>query len=72
MLQFVEITKKYGVTGVLACWLWMTNSRVQALETKLEHCYELRMANGNLQSNYVYNKSINYAILADKFKIKRS
>jgi len=70
MLQFVEITKKYGVTGVLACWLWMTNSRVEALETKLEHCYELRMANGNLKASITYNKSI--AILADKFKIRRA
>jgi hypothetical protein len=69
MLQFVEITKKYGVTGVLACWLWITNSRVQALETKLEHCYELRMAN-DLKASIVYNKSI--AILADKIKIKRA
>lgn len=71
MLQFVEITKKYGVTGVLACWLWITNSRVQVLEGKLEHCYELRMSNGNSQAEYIYKKSINYAILADKFKIKR-
>jgi hypothetical protein len=71
MREFVEITKKYGVTGVLACWLWMTNSRVQALETKLEHCYELRMANGNLKANRIQDKSINFAILPDKFKIKR-
>ena len=71
MLQFVEITKKYGVTGVLACWLWMTNSRVQALETKLEHCYELRMSSGNLKANRIQDKSINFAILPDKFKIKR-
>ena len=71
MREFVEITKKYGVTGVLACWLWMTNSRVQALEAKLEHCYELRMANGNLKANRIQDKSINFAILPDKFKIKR-
>ena len=71
MREFVEITKKYGVTGVLACWLWITNSRVQALETKLEHCYELRMAKGNLKANRIHGKSINFAILPDKFKIKR-
>lgn len=71
MREFVEITKKYGVTGVLACWLWITNSRVEVLEVKLENCYELRIAKGNLQANYVYNKSINYAILADEIKIKR-
>ena len=69
MREFVEITKKYGVTGVLACWLWITNSRVEALETKLEHCYELRMAN-DFKASIVYNKSI--AILADKIKIKRA
>jgi hypothetical protein len=44
---------------------------VQALEAKLEHCYELRMANGNLKANRMYSKSINFAILPDKFKIKR-
>jgi len=71
MREFVDITKKYGVTGVLACWLWITNSRVEVLEIKLENCYELRMAKGNLKANYVYNKLINYAILADEIKIKR-
>ena len=72
MLQFVEITKKYGVTGVLACWLWMTNSRVEALESKLENCYQLQiMKGGNLQAKIVYNNSVNYAILPDKLKIKR-
>jgi hypothetical protein len=71
MKEFVDITKKYGVTGVLACWLWITNSRVEVLEAKLEHCYELRMANGNLKANRMYSKSINFAILPDKFKIKK-
>ena len=72
MREFVDITKKYGVTGVLACWLWITNSRVEVLESKLENCYQLQiMKGGNLQANYVYNKSINYAILADEIKIKR-
>jgi len=70
MREFVDITKKYGVTGVLACWLWITNSRVEVLESKLEHCYELRMAN-DLKVNRMYSKSINFAILPDKFKIKR-
>jgi len=73
MREFVEITKKYGVTGVLACWLWITNSRVEVLESKLEHCYQLQIIKGsNLQAEYIYNKSINYAILPDKFKIKRA
>ncbi len=70
MLQFVEITKKYGVTGVLACWLWITNSRVEALETKLEHCYQMQMLKGNVNASIVYNKSM--AILADEIKIKRA
>ncbi len=70
MLQFVEITKKYGVTGVLACWLWITNSRVEALETKLEHCYQMQMMKGNINASIIYNKSM--AILADKIKIKRA
>ena len=70
MKEFVEITKKYGVTGVLACWLWITNSRVEALETKLEHCYQMQMMKGNINASLIYNKSM--AILADKFKIKRA
>jgi hypothetical protein len=70
MLQFVEITKKYGVTGVLACWLWMTNSRVAVLEAKLEHCYQLQMLKGNINASITYNKSV--GILEDKFKIKRA
>jgi len=70
MKEFVEITKKYGVTGVLACWLWITNSRVEALETKLEHCYQMQMMKGNINASIIYNKSM--AILADKFKIKRA
>ncbi len=70
MREFVEITKKYGVTGVLACWLWITNSRVEALETKLEHCYQMQMLKVNVNAIIVYNKSM--AILADKIKIKRA
>ena len=70
MKEFVEITKKYGVTGVLACWLWITNSRVEALETKLEHCYQMQMMKGNINASLIYNKSM--AILADKIKIKRA
>ena len=70
MKEFVEITKKYGVTGVMACWLWITNSRVEALETKLEHCYQMQMMKGNINASIIYNKSM--AILADKFKIKRA
>jgi hypothetical protein len=30
------------------------------------------MKSGNLQAEYIYKKSINYAILPDKFKIKRA
>ena len=72
MREFVDITKKYGVTGVLACWLWITNSRVEALEGKLENCYQMQMMkSGNLQANRMYSKSINFAILPDKFKIKK-
>jgi len=70
MREFVDITKKYGVTGVLACWLWITNSRVEALENRLEHCYQMQMMKGNVNASITHNKSI--AILADEIKIKRS
>ena len=40
MTELAAITKKYGATGVLACWLWFTNSRVEDLENKLINCYQ--------------------------------
>ena len=71
MLEIVQITKKYGVTGVLVAWLWITNDRVEALENKLVNCYQMQiMKNSKLSENFVTSQ-INYAILPKKIKIKK-
>ena len=71
MLEIVQITKKYGVTGVLVAWLWITNNRVEALENKLVNCYQMQiMKNSKLSENFVTNQ-ISYAIIPEKFKIKK-
>ena len=71
MNEFVQIAKKYGVTGVLACWLWITNNRVEALENKLVNCYQLQiMKQSNL--NKIKVNLAEFAILPEKLKIKRA
>ena len=40
MTEFVTIIKKYGVTGVLALWLWHTDSRLNKVEDALYDCYK--------------------------------
>ena len=71
MLEIVQITKKYGVTGVLVAWLWITNNRVEALENKLVNCYQMQiMKSSKLSENFVTNQ-ISYAIIPEKFKIKK-
>ena len=71
MLEIVQITKKYGVTGVLVAWLWITNNRVEALENKLVNCYQMQIIkNSKLSENFVTNQ-ISWAIIPEKFKIKK-
>jgi hypothetical protein len=72
MLEIVQITKKYGVTGVLVAWLWITNNRVEALENKLVNCYQMQiMKSSKLSENFVTNQ-ISWAILPKETKIKRA
>ena len=71
MNEFVNITKKYGVTGVLACWLWLTNDRVEALENKLVNCYQFQMMK-NAKTQSKITDSFMYAILPEKLKIKKA
>jgi hypothetical protein len=72
MLEIVQITKKYGVTGVLVAWLWITNNRVEALENKLVNCYQMQiMKSSKLSENFVTNQ-MSWAIIPEKFKIKRA
>ena len=43
MIEFVSIFKKYGALGVIAVWLFLTNKRVDTLETQLHDCNEDRI-----------------------------
>jgi hypothetical protein len=71
MLEIVQITKKYGVTGVLVAWLWITNNRVEALENKLVNCYQMQiMKSSKLSENFVTNQ-MSWAILPKETKIKK-
>jgi hypothetical protein len=72
MLEIVQVTKKYGVTGVLVAWLWLTNDRVEALENKLVNCYQMQVMNGNKAvSDILYNQQLE-GILPEKIKIKKA
>ena len=72
MTELAAITKKYGATGVLACWLWFTNSRVEDLENKLINCYQsqARIEQLDIRNMYDINNPL-VAILPEDIQIKR-
>jgi hypothetical protein len=73
MIEIAELTKKYGVTGILCAWLSITTIRVGNLETKLEDCWSDRMLEmrnqQRSQQNYI-DKAEVYAIIPEKLTIK--
>lgn len=72
MTELAAITKKYGATGVLACWLWFTNSRVEDLENKLINCYEDQARITQVDMHNRHNTSDPLvAILPEDIQIKR-
>ena len=70
MLEIVQITKKYGVTGVLVAWLWITNDRVEALENKLVNCYQMQLINKPKSASLIVINDNQFAILPKKIKVK--
>ena len=75
MIEFVSIFKKYGALGVIAVWLFMTNKRVDTLETQLHECNEDRIDivkeyTKPLRSQTTLKKPFFVAILPEKVKIK--
>ena len=72
MLEIVQITKKYGVTGVLVAWLWITNDRVEALESKLVNCYQMQLINKPKSASLIVINDNQFAILPKKIKVKRA
>lgn len=72
MTELAAITKKYGATGVLACWLWFTNSRVEDLENKLINCYEDQARITQVDMHNRHNTSDPLvAILPEDIQIKK-
>jgi len=72
MTELAVIAKKYGATGVLACWLWFTNSRVEDLENKLINCYQSQARIEQVDMHNRYNTSDPLvAILPEDIQIKR-
>lgn len=43
MTEFVTIIKKYGVTGLLAVWVWTLQNEVKEMRTMLVDCYQVQM-----------------------------
>ena len=74
MNEIAELTKKYGVTGVLCVWLSITTMRVGNLETKLEDCWSDRMfeiRNQQKSERKTELPSQIYAVIPEKVTIKK-
>lgn len=72
MTEFVTLIKKYGVTGVLALWLWHTDNRLNKVETALYDCYKEQSFRAGKASNKIDLPERIYAILPnDKRTNKR-
>lgn len=52
MTEFVTIIKKYGVTGLLAVWVWTLQAEVKEMRTMLVDCYQVQMRSATESSNY--------------------
>ena len=75
MTESIEIFKKYGALGVIAIWLFMTNKRVDTLETQLHDCNEDRIDiykeyTKPFRSTNNNRKTVFLAVLPEKVKIK--
>jgi hypothetical protein len=67
---FTELSKKHGVSFLLACALWWMNSRLDRVEAKLYDCLEdsAHMKAQPLQEKKVTHSPV-YAVLPKELKI---
>lgn len=77
MTETVDIFKKYGALGVIAVWLFITNKRVDTLETQLHDCNEDRIDivkeyTKPFRSQNCIKKPVFLAVLPEKVKIKNT
>lgn len=62
MTEFVTIIKKYGVTGLLAVWVWTLQTEVKEMREMLVDCYQFKDHNTGDSSDSKQRKDL-YAIL---------
>lgn len=70
---FPEYIMKYGATGVLFAWLFVTNSRLSDVEQRLYNCLEtrVRVAQPYTQSpTTVNNRPELLAVLTREVKVR--
>lgn len=72
MTDFVAIIKKYGVTGVLALWLWHTDNRLNKVEDALYDCYKEQSFKQGSASNQIRIPERLIAILPNEETNKRN
>jgi hypothetical protein len=62
MTEFVTIIKKYGVTGLLAMWVWTLQTEVKEMREMLVDCYQFQNHNAS-ESNDSKQRQDLYAIV---------
>jgi hypothetical protein len=62
MTEFVTIIKKYGVTGLLAVWVWTLQAEVKEMREMLVDCYQFQNHNAS-KSNDLKQRQELFAIL---------
>lgn len=62
MTEFVTVIKKYGVTGLLAVWVWTLQAEVKEMRTMLVDCYQVQMHSSNESKRHI-EKNQTFAII---------
>jgi hypothetical protein len=62
MTEFVTIIKKYGVTGLLAMWVWTLQTEVKEMREMLVDCYQFQNHNASESNDFKQRQDL-YAIL---------
>jgi hypothetical protein len=66
MTEFVTIIKKYGVTGLLAMWVWTLQTEVKEMREMLVDCYQFQNHNAS-ESNDLKQRQDLYAIITKDY-----
>jgi hypothetical protein len=69
--SIVQLAKKHGALGVLACWLAYTNMRLDAVEGELYKCYDKFTPKIQSITKRFEHQHISYAILTKETTLKR-